>query len=148
MQTRILPSFAITLVVAGWLGALGGGLGGCAAGAGSGASAREAPQPAREVVRGDWDDVEAAIWTAAVQLEIAVERIEWGEDVLRATLRTVRSEPVTVVARRLGAAETGRIEVEAQFGRFPEPDDRAGRLVEAIGRRLGQLEGVGAAPMR
>jgi len=145
MQARILPSVAIAVAVGG-VAALGAGLGACAAG--SGAPKPQAPQPAREVVRGDWDDVEAAIWTAAGRMEIAVEQIEWGQDVLRATLRTVQSEPVTVVARRLGAAETGRIEVEAQFGRFPEPDSRARRLVELIGRRLGQLEGVGAAPVR
>jgi hypothetical protein len=122
--------------------------------------AAEADQPARAVVRGDWDDVEAAIWTAAGQMEIAVERIEGGgrgEDTLRATLRTVRSEPVTLVARRLSGdaegtggqrAEGERIELEAQFGRFPDPDDRARRLVELMERRLGQLQGVGAAPIR
>lgn len=116
---------------------------GCAAGPET--PAPEAPQPAHEMSRGDWDDVEAAIWTAAGQLEIAVERIEPGEDVLRATLRTVRSEPVTVTARRTAG---GRIALEAQFGRFPEPDSRAQRLVEAISQRLAQLAGVGHAPVQ
>lgn len=143
MRVPVLRSLAVAVAATAALGGASGGLGACAAG--PDARAPESPQPARELAHGDWDDVEAAIWTAAGQLEIAVERIEPGEDVLRATLRTVRSEPVTVTARRTGG---GRIELEAQFGRFPEPDSRAQRLVEAIARRLGQLEGVGHAPVQ
>lgn len=174
-QIIVLAELAVVLCL------VAAGAPGCAAGSGADREIAEPPQPAAAVVEGDWDDVEAAIWTAARQMEIAVERIQLGgggaggegsgegEDTLTATLRTILAEPVTVTARRLppapdealhetagvraagesgGGRAPGRIRLEAQFGRFLEPDARATRLLELIERRLSQLEGVGAAPIR
>ena len=96
---------------------------------------------------GDWDDVTAAIWTAAGQHELAVERIEPRAERLEATLRTVRSEPVTVTALR---GTDGAIELQATWGRFEtgEAEAEAEALLEDVRRRLGQLQGRAWAPLR
>ncbi|MFG0286090.1 MAG: hypothetical protein ACF8R7_16860 [Phycisphaerales bacterium JB039] len=135
----------VTALLAG--GGAGGvgvvGIVGCASGPAD--SPRQAGSAAGGQASGDWDDVPAAIWTAAGQSELAVEQIRPGPDRLEATLRTVRSEPVTVTALR---GEGGAIELEAKWGRFGDGRQQAAALVERIGRRLGQLEGRAWAPVR
>ncbi len=153
--SQVLPLPLVTTIrgsrgaVLAAVGAMAIGLVACAGGGGgSGGGGPEAGprQPVTALVRGDWDDLEAAVWTAADKIETAVERIEWdeeGEGEFRATLRTVRSEPISIRARREGRL----IALAVQFGHFEDPDPRAGRLLEAIEERLGQLEGVGYAPV-
>lgn len=149
-SSRAAPGWLARAVVAAAVGAMAIGLGACAGGGGGGGvggGAEAGPrQPVSALVRGDWDDLEAAVWTAADKTETAVERIEWeeeGDGEFRATLRTVRSEPISIRARREGRL----IALAVQVGHFEDPDPRAGRLLEAIEERLEQLEGVGYAPV-
>jgi hypothetical protein len=102
---------------------------------------------------GDWNDLGPAVAAAAERHELAVVASSSPEPgVQRVELRGVRSEHVVVVARR-GEVDVGRpgpIELTGSWGRFPESAEARDRLVSLLGSiadRLGQLEGVGSAPI-
>jgi hypothetical protein len=119
------------------------------------AASHATPEPGGAIVaRGDWDDLPAAIVAAASRHELAQTGSESPEaGVRRFTLVSVRSEPIEVVARRVGGTpgEEPALELTGSWGRFPdtyESRDRLARLLKSVADRLGQLNGVDVAPIR
>jgi len=99
-------------------------------------------------VRADWDDLDSAVLVGVGTAETAV--LEWPEESDNPrvyTLATVRDEPGDLTAS--GEPRTGPSEIylEARLGRFGAPQ-RERLLLGAVRRRLLQLAGVGAAPIR
>lgn len=109
--------------------------------------------PIQRVVRGDWNDAEAAAIAAAVACEMAVLRASRPtEDLLTFSLTTIRDEPAALVLTRMDPADTaepsnGLIGLRAKVGRFGDPD-RESALMAAVTHRLSQLAGRDSAPRR
>lgn len=121
---------------------------GCATGCGSlpqadfGTSAEASPSTA--VVRGDWNDLDAALLVAASEAEMAVVSSEGDDSAFSAELTTPRDDRVTVWVTRQAA---DRFEVRVRAGLFGDPESER-RLVGAFSRRLEQLHGREWAPVR
>ena len=101
-------------------------------------------------VRGDWNDVEAALLVSLQDAETAVldQRATEVEQVF--DLLGVEGEPGTLTATR-AASEVGNkgpipIRIECTIGLFGEPQ-REALLLEAMARRLARLAGVDYAPL-
>ena len=105
--------------------------------------------PQTATVTGDWDDVDAAVETAAGQSEMAELLVEAVSDRERVyTLRTIRDETAKLVVRRgPGAGVNGvPIQLEARVGAFGDASQEQ-RLLRAMTRRLEDLKGVDFAPV-
>lgn len=108
------------------------------------------------VLRGDWDDLRAAVLHAASRNELALVRADEPEPgVQRFELLSIREERVELVARLAGsaAAETGAapgpvaIEAAAFFHPFGD-EPRQRRLLGEMRGRLRDLAGVAFHPAR
>lgn len=95
-------------------------------------------------VRADWDDLDAAVDVAQEWAELGLLRAKRGERRSVYTFITVREEPATLIAERVGG---GRIRLSASAGRAGGDEEQSARLLRAVARRLGQLEGVDVAPV-
>lgn len=95
------------------------------------------------VVRGDWDDIPAAVAAAINNQEIAIVSRTAEPNRWTFTLLTIRDEPGLLVA----TAQDGAIVLTCRLGHFGDAD-RERQLLERMGRRLSELAGVGAFPLR
>lgn len=102
-------------------------------------SGSSAPMPAR----GDWDDVPAAVAAAVRNQEVAV--VSRSEEAGTWTFRllTIRDEPGVLTA----TAQDGAIILTCKLGHYGDAD-REKQLLERTARRLNELAGVGAYPLR
>lgn len=101
--------------------------------------------PSAQVVAGDWDDLDAAVDVGLEAAEVAVLRREVSDTQGRWELVSIRDQLGELVIRRAG--EPDKLTVEATIDQ-PRDPEREGRLVSAVCRRLRQLYGQGAAPLR
>jgi hypothetical protein len=102
--------------------------------------------PTRLEVVADWDDLDAAMVVAAANNQCAILGVRRpGPDEVEFEVRTIRDEPVTVSARRLGAADNPPraepIELVCEYGRFGDAAQQE-RILEAMRERLADLRGV------
>lgn len=107
------------------------------------------PEPSREVIEGDWDDVDAAVRTATRRGQIAIEDraeyrlVEGGEvSVVDYTLRTVRGDSGLLRVRR---GDEG-LEVTCRLGAVGAAEAEV-TLVADIKERLRALRGQDYAPL-
>ncbi|MBX3377819.1 MAG: hypothetical protein KF678_12545 [Phycisphaeraceae bacterium] len=93
--------------------------------------------------RGDWDDVPAAVAAAVRNQEVAV--VSRSEEAGTWTFRllTIRDEPGVLTA----TAQDGAIILTCKLGHYGDAD-REKQLLERTARRLNELAGVGAYPLR
>ena len=99
-------------------------------------------------VRADWDDLDSAVLVGVGAAETAV--LEWPEvsDNPRVyRLTTIHDEPGALTASGSPGPGPSEVRLEARLGRFGDAE-RERLLLGAIRRRLLQLAGVGAAPIR
>lgn len=108
-------------------------------------------EPTRELVVGDWDDVDAAVRTAVRRCQMAIEHREaYRQDeggpvvVVDYTLRTVRGDSGRLRVRRL--EKDGGLEVACRIGQFGSSAAEA-CVVEAFEKRLSRLHGRDYAPL-
>lgn len=101
--------------------------------------------PSSRLVDGDWDDLDAAVDVGLEAAEVAVLRREVGQTHARWEIVSIRDQRGELVIRRTDAP--GKLMVEATIDQ-PSDTERAGRLVSAVARRLGQLFGRDVAPAR
>jgi hypothetical protein len=111
----------------------------------------------REVARGDWDDLDAAVEVACMRHEIALvtatdeppDAADAAQRVRRRTfnLVTAGSEPVRIDAASTGASDPGDIVLTVRVGRFGD-QRRERAIARTMTRRLRDLAGVTVAPLR
>jgi hypothetical protein len=107
-------------------------------------------------VRGDWDDLDAAVEVAASKVEMSVlSSTDPSSNPRVFRLVTVTDEPGRLTVRRSpptrppGASPPAPelFQVEASVGRFGDPQ-REQALIDAFRRRLEALAGVDFAPLK
>lgn len=142
----MLPAASLAL----WLGAC--------AGTNWSHSTGEASPGITLVVRGDWDDVEAAVQVAAGRSEMGIVKVlgtqlnpaEAAKVPTRRCvfeLRTSGDEPATLEFRAASTADPGDIVATAHVGRYGDRV-REEHLLAEVRRRLEDLAGVDWAPIR
>jgi len=109
-----------------------------------GGSAGSSSRPSEAVsARGDWDDVPAAVAAAVRNQEVAIVSRSSDGNQWTFTLLTIRDEPGQLVATSLD----GAIALRCTLGHFGDAD-REKQLLDRTARRLSELAGVGARPLR
>lgn len=93
--------------------------------------------------RGDLDDVPAAVAAAVRDQEIAVVSRSSDRNQWTFTLLTIRDEP----GRLSATSQEGAIVLRCSLGHFGD-GDRERQLLDRTARRLSELAGVGARPLR
>lgn len=119
------------------------------------APATDATSPGATTVRGDWDDVDAAVQVAITRAEMAILRRtaepadQPDPDRIQFELLTMMNDRAVLTAtREAGAGESLiPIHLEARVGHFGDPA-REQVLLRAMADRLEQLAGVDYAPAR
>lgn len=111
----------------------------------------------REIARGDWDDLDAAVEVACMRHEIALvssadvqPAAMPGEPGTRArvfTLVNAGSEPVSITAAGQGTTDPGDIVLTVRVGHFGD-ERRERAIARTLSRRLRDLAGVTVAPLR
>lgn len=108
--------------------------------------------PTSQVVRGDWDDVFAAVYVSLRESEAAA--VDWSEVDRRwtFTMRDTQGLKGTLeIVLEGGSAEardgSALIHVSATFPGARD-DHRAGEIVSSVTKRLRELAGRGVAPLR
>ena len=111
-----------------------------------------APEPDVRTVKGDWDDLDAAMFTGMEEAEVAilpdVPGAKHSTD-LSTQFRVFELHSVAYESGTLAAAydpATGIFTLRAEIGRpAPSPPNtkRAAILLDAVARRLAELRGVG-----
>lgn len=109
------------------------------------------PEPTREVVIGDWNDVDAAVRTAVRRCQVALEkRTEYRREeggpvtVVDYALKTVRGDSGRLRVRRLDAE--GDLEVTCRIGAFGSSGAET-CIVEHVEMRLRKLRGRDFSPL-
>ncbi len=107
----------------------------------------------REIARGDWDDLDAAVEVACMRHEIA--RVSAADEPTGDagsrrrvfTLVTAGSEPVSIQATGQGVTDPGDIVLTVRVGHFGD-ERRERAIARTLSRRLRDLAGVTVAPLR
>lgn len=107
----------------------------------------------REIARGDWDDLDAAVEVACMRHEIALVSAtdehpgESGSRRRVFTLVTAGSEPVSITAAGQRTTDPGDIVLTVGVGHFGD-ERRERAIARTLSRRLRDLAGVTVAPLR
>lgn len=103
------------------------------------------------VVKGDWNDVGAALAVGSGKLYLAItDARQIDENEVEYDFVDVIDQPGFFTARRNpgpDSPEPEYIELGASIGRFGD-ETRERELLEAVAKRLGDLAGVDVAPIR
>jgi len=103
-------------------------------------------------VRGDWNDVDAAVEVAASKSEMALMEATTDAAGRRVcVLRTIRDETALLVIERgsdgSSSGESVMLALRARVGRFGNPEAE-GRLLRHVTERLRELRGVDTEEIR
>lgn len=103
------------------------------------------------VVKGDWDDVGAALAVGSGKLYLSIiDARQIDENEIEYDFVDVIDQPGFFTARRNPGPESPKpeyIELGASIGRFGD-EERERELLDAVARRLKDLAGVDVAPVR
>jgi hypothetical protein len=123
------------------------GIAGCSSAPSADFSTSPDESPSRAKLRGDWDDLEAAVLVAAGKAEMAVLMVGTsGPSEFRAELTTTTDETAKLTVIR-GADDPDRLDAACRVGHFGDAEVER-RLIGHLSRRLAQLHGREWAPVR
>lgn len=108
-----------------------------------------AASPTSRTIRGDWNDVPAALEVALSRAQMAIiRRTQDGPDLITYELISIGNDPVILtVARAAGAGDDLiDIQLQARAGHFGDPQLELNLLVP-LAQRLSQLAGRDFAPL-
>lgn len=98
------------------------------------------------LTRGDWDDIGAAVLVGAGWAEMTPLSSQQTETSVVFLMITIDEEPGLLIVT---PGSGGRLELRSVVGAAGERErDREAALLRAVSRRLQQLSGVDAAPVR